>query len=163
MLHLGAGRAEPTGSRAGLQALSHPPQGWRLLWRPSLPTAFLPALIQGQELLLSCPLFPPSFPFPTGPGQSGNGPEIVTAGPQCLLDITPASSFWAEPGLCLAFPLGEGIPRPCRGAAAPCFPANPRAQAGKRGGSVGGWPCAHCHWLWPCLGVLGMALKVWHT
>lgn len=135
---------------------------------PSLPTAFLPVLIHRQELLFSCPLFPPSFPVPTGtwavPGsQNGNGPEIVTAGLQCLLDITSTSSFWAEPGPCLSFPPSEGIPRLWSGAAAPCFSAKPRAWAGKRDGSVRGWHCARCQWLWPCLGVLGMALEVEHA
>lgn len=109
----------------------------------------------------------PASRFPQEPAvpgsQNGNRPEIVTAGLQCLLDITSASCFWAEPGPCLSFPPSEGIPRPWSGAAAPCFPANPGVRAGRRGGNVRGWHCACCQWLWPCLGVLGVAQKVKHA
>lgn len=117
VLRLGAGRAElrAAGAQQRLPGAFTPfePRCSPSLEAAaaSLPSHSLPPCAHpGQELLFSCPLFPPSFPVPTGTGRSGNGPEIVTAGPQCLLDIAPTSSSGAEQGLCLSFPPREGIP-----------------------------------------------------
>lgn len=89
--------------------------------------------------------------------QSGNAPEIVTAGLQCLLDITPTESVWAQPGLCLSFPPREGIPRPCSGAAALCFPENPQGSGWETQWEC--WRVALCTLL-VVVAVSGMALKV---
>lgn len=110
-LHSGAGRAEqsraaglsPRAARAGQPLILTAPQACRLLWCPSLPTAFLP-VIQGRSCCFPALSSLPASRFPQEPAvQRKRAPD--SHGSACLTSPQPPLL-----GLCLSFPPGREFP-----------------------------------------------------